>query len=127
MNLGAATISRVVLSLLALGLLWVAAAFAGFAVFAFLEPAQGAALAAALTAGILLLVLAAGVAIYFAFPTAPEPQATSLAPAAKPANQGVAAILAQLAHEHPFVAVACATLLGIADTIQAENRRAARD
>lgn len=125
MRLNMDMVVRAIFVLFALGVLWAAAAFGAFAIFALLHTAAGTAIAAALTAAILLLVIAVGILVYFALSRAPRNSAAvaSVMPVTKPADQNVAAALAQLAREHPFVAVGCALLLGVADSIQAENHR----
>ena len=126
MRFGAVMIARAVLIVCAIGVLWTAIAFLGFAIYAGFQPALGFAGAAALTGGILLLVLASGVLAFFSLAPAATPVALATVTARAPEQAGLTAALSQLANEHPFLAVGCAALLGIANTLEADGKRSRR-
>jgi hypothetical protein len=125
MSLETAVMVRATLLLAGAGLGWTAIAFFGVAVFVLLTPAVGAAGAAALTGGIAIFVLGIGVLVYLAVGQSTS-QRNALTPSnARPTESfltGSAAALAQLAKDHPLLAIGAATVLGMADSIRAERR-----
>ncbi len=117
---------RSALALTAVAIVWAAIGFAAFAVYLLLVPLAGAAAAAAITAGVLLIVLGIGFAIDRMLQ---RPAArTEPVPLAKTgATNATAVALAQLAKDHPLLAIGCATLLGAADAMTSDNRRMRTD
>ena len=114
--------TRLVLALCAIGVLWTATAFFGFAVFTLLEAPLGAASAAASTGGILIVILAIGWLVSVLRSRSPAtPLAASSAPRTESGDLTTA--LAKLAADHPLAAVCCAALLGAANTLQSDNRK----
>ena len=127
MRFGADIVARALLLVTAVGMVWTAVAFFSLAIYTLLDPAVGIAGAAALTGAILTAIVLLAALVYLAFAQPHEPaRLTAAQPHASAAGQGIAAALVQLANEHPLLAVGCATLLGVADTIQAENHRERR-
>lgn len=120
--------TRAALALIAVGLAWTATAFLALAVFFLLAPQAGIAGAAVMTGLVLLLVLGIGMLAYLAASgrQAAQTQAVAAAPAGAKRESFLsasAAPLAMLAKDHPLLAVGCAAVLGMADSIQAENHR----
>jgi hypothetical protein len=113
---------RSALALIAVALLWAAVGFGAYALHALLAPEMGVPAAAALTAAIALLVLTVGVWINHRL-TLPPAQAEPTPAVNGDATGATGAALAQLAKDHPLLAVGCAAILGVAESVQADNRR----
>jgi hypothetical protein len=130
MRIDAELLLRAGLAVTAVALLWTAVGFLAFAGYTLLVPLTSVAAAAALTGAIILLILGAGLLIYHLRTRQSVTQAQPLPAMANGnlANASVAA-LAQLAKDHPLLAVGCATMLGIADTMRETQplRRNGRD
>lgn len=130
MRIDAELLMRAGLAVTAVALLWAAVGFLAFAGYALLVPLTSVAGAAAITGAVTLAVLGVGLLIYHLRTRAPVTQTQPLPAMAHGnlTNASVAA-LAQLAKDHPLLAVGCATLLGVADTITETRslRRSARD
>jgi hypothetical protein len=130
MRIDAELLLRAGLAVTAVALLWTAVGFLAFAGYSLLVPLMSVAAAAALTGAVILLILSVGLLIYHLRTREPVTQAQPLPAMANGnvANASVAA-LAQLAKDHPLLAVGCATMLGIADTMREtqHSRRHARD
>lgn len=127
MRIDAELLLRASLAVTAVAFLWTAVGFLAFAGYTLLVPLTSVAAAAALTGAAILLILGAGILVYHLRTRTPVTQAQPLPATANGnlANASVAA-LAQLAKDHPLLAVGCATMLGIADTMR-ETRHLRRD
>jgi hypothetical protein len=130
MRIDAELLLRAGLAVTAVALLWTAVGFLAFTGYLLLLPLMSGAAAAALTGAVILVILGLGLFIYHLRTRQPVTQAQPLPAMANGnlANASVAA-LAQLAKDHPLLAVGCATMLGIADTMSEtqHSRRRARD
>jgi len=130
MRIDAELLLKAGLGVTAVALLWTAVGFLAFAGYTLLVPLTGVAAAAAITGATILLILAIGLLIYHLRTRTPVTKAQPLPAMANGnlANASVAA-LAQLAKDHPLLAVGCATMLGIADTMRETQplRRKTRD
>lgn len=114
-------IARILLGLLAIGVLWTAVAFAGFAVYLALLASMQPWGAAAVTALIFFGVIAIGLSIYYASSassgaTVQQPQ--HIAAPSPAQNDMLVPALTQLAKEHPWLAVGAAAALGVADSMK---------
>lgn len=118
MRIDAELLLRAGLGVTAVALLWTAVGFLAFAAYTLLVPLTNVAAAAAITGAAILLILAIGLLTYHLRTRTPVTQAQPLPAMANGnlANASIAA-LAQLAKDHPLLAVGCATMLGIADTM----------
>jgi len=130
MRIDAELLVRASLAVTAVALLWTAVGFLAFAGYSLLVPLTSVAAAAAITGAVILAVLGVGLLSYHLRTREPVTQAQPLPAMANGnlTNASVAA-LAQLAKDHPLLAVGCATLLGVADTITETRplRRRLRD
>jgi hypothetical protein len=130
MRIDSELLLRAGLAVTAVALLWTAVGFLAFAGHTLLVPLTGVAAAAALTGAAILLILGLGLLVYHLRTREPVTQTQPLPAMANGnlANASVAA-LAQLAKDHPLLAVACATMLGVADTMREgqHSRRHTRD
>jgi hypothetical protein len=130
MRIDAELLLRAGLAVTAVAFLWTAVGFLAFAGYSLLVPLMSVAAAAALTGAIILLILSVGLLIYHLRTREPVTQAQPLPAMANGnlANASVAA-LAQLAKDHPLLAVGCAAMLGIADNMREtqHSRRNTRD
>jgi hypothetical protein len=127
MRLEAELLLRAGLALIAVAFLWTATAFLAFAAYALLLPLMSVAAAAALTGGAIILILALGLLINHLMTRKPVQQAQPMPLAGTSLANASASTLAQLAKDHPLLAVGCATLLGIADTMRSPSERVRRD
>ncbi len=116
MRIDAELLLKAGLGVTAVALLWTAVAFLAFAGYTLLVPLTSVAAAAAITGAAILSILVIGLLIYHLRTRTPVTQAQPLPAMANGnlANASVAA-LAQLAKDHPLLAVGCAALLGVAE------------
>jgi len=116
MRIDAELLLKASLGVTAVALLWTAVAFLAFAGYTLLVPLTSVAAAAAITGAAILSILVIGLLIYHLRTRTPVTQAQPLPAMANGnlANASVAA-LAQLAKDHPLLAVGCAALLGVAE------------
>lgn len=108
-------------ALLAIGVLWTAIAFAGFAVYLALLGSMLPWGAAAVTALIFFAVIAIALGIYYAASTPGTTTAHTPQHIAAPSpaqNDTLVPALTQLAKEHPWLAVGAAAALGVADSMK---------
>jgi hypothetical protein len=120
--LGAAMIARVILAVLAIGVLWTAIAFAGFGIYLALLDAMLPWGAAAVTALIFTTIFAIGLSVYYVSTrgatSTPLRHAEHLAAPSPAQNDTLVPALTQLAKEHPWLAVGAAASLGVADSMK---------
>lgn len=113
-------IARILLGLVAIGVLWTAIAFAGFAVYLGLLESMLPWGAAAVTALIFFALIGLGFSIYYASSsngsTFSQPQ--HIAAPSPAQNDSLVPALTQLAKEHPWLAVGAAAALGVADSMK---------
>lgn len=116
MRIDAELLLKAGLGVTAVALLWTAVAFLAFAGYTLLVPLTSVAAAAAITGAAILSILGIGLLVYYLRTRTPVTQAQPLPAMANGnlANASVAA-LAQLAKDHPLLAVGCAALLGVAE------------
>lgn len=114
-------IARVILSIVAIGVLWTAIAFAGFSLYLTLLGTMLPWGAAAITSLVFLLITAIGLGIYHAMSgrtPAPVARSSHIAAPAPAQNDTLVPALTELAKEHPWLAVGAAAALGIADSMK---------
>ena len=112
--MGGLTVGKVVLAVVALGILWIGIGFAGFALAAALTPAIGVPLAAAAAAFVLI-----GTSVVLVLIARPHVAAL---PAPRKEKDGQAemammAALSSVAKDKPLLAVLSAGLFGAADVL----------
>ena len=119
-RLGANALAGLVLLILASALIWVAVAFAGFALYLAFLPRAGAPLAAAVAA-VILIVGPVTAAVIMKLRAAPAKPATVHVPETRiaPADSQDATLklLAQVAEDKPLLAVVFAGILGASEAI----------
>jgi hypothetical protein len=116
--MGGLTVAKVVVAIVALGILWIGIGFAGYAITAAFIPFVGLAVAAAIAAVVLIAV--AGILVLIA-----KPHAARLAVPGKDQQQGDVAMLAALssvAKDKPLLAVLSAGLFGAADVLLKDRK-----
>jgi hypothetical protein len=117
--MGGLTVAKVVVAIVALGILWIGIGFAGYAVTAAFIPFVGLAAAAAIAA--VVLIALSGILVLIA-----KPHAVKLAvPGKEQQQQGDMAMLAALssvAKEKPLLAVLSAGLFGAADVLLKDRK-----
>jgi hypothetical protein len=123
MRLDAELLLRAGLALMAVAFLWTATAFLAFAAYAALIPAMGVAAAAAVTGAAILALLGLGLLINHLATRKPVTKAQPMPLAGQSLGNVSADALAQLAKDHPLLAVGCATLLGVADSMRSNRVR----
>lgn len=115
-------IARIILAVLAIGVLWTAIAFGAFSIYLALLEAMLPWGAAAVTALIFTTIFAISLSIYYAstrgVTSAPPRQAEHLAAPSPAQNDTLVPALTQLAKEHPWLAVGAAAALGVADSMK---------
>jgi hypothetical protein len=114
-------IARILLGLVAIGVLWTAVAFAGVAVYLALLGSMLPWGAAAMTALIFFVIIGLGFGIYYVSATsngAPAQQPSHIAAPSPAQNDTLVPALTQLAKEHPWLAVGAAAALGVADSMK---------
>ncbi len=126
MRLEVELLLRAGLALIAVAFLWTATAFLAFAGYALLVPSFGVAGAAALTGGAIIAILGFGLLVNHLMTRKPVTQAQPMPLTSTSFANLSASSLAELAKNHPLLAVGCATLLGVADAMRS-NDRARRD
>lgn len=130
MRIDAELLLRAGMAVIAVALLWTAVGFLAFAGYTLLVPLTSVTVAAALTGAAILVILALGFLVYHLRTRSPVTQAQPL-PAVTNGNLANASVtaLAQLAKDHPLLAVGCAAMLGVADTMRdtRHSRRNTRD
>lgn len=115
-------LQRAIFACAALALLWGAIAFLSIAAYTSLIAHVGVAWAAAITGAGMLAFLGLGVLIQHFVTREPTPKAQPMAGLGNgSADTATITALAQLAKDHPLLAVGCAALLGAAES--ARERR----
>ncbi len=122
-------IARALLILIAIAMVATGVAFCGVAINLLLIPLTGEPAAAALTALSLFLTVGAGVIVYLALSRSPPTVnfASSTAATAQPqptqqSQEALVTALAQMAKDHPLLAVAASATLGLADALKRNTR-----
>lgn len=95
--------------------------FAGLAIFLALLPGVGAALAAALTAGIFATLLAIA-ALLHRRNAVPVVSPMVMLKSANPASEALVTSLATIAGTYPLIAVVCASAMGLADALASQSQ-----
>jgi hypothetical protein len=118
-------IARAILVLVAVAMIATGVAFCGVAINLLLIPLTGEPAAAALTALALFLTVGAGAIVYLAVSRShPVVNSPLHAANAQPqqSQEALVTALAQMAKEHPLLAVACSATLGLADAMKRRER-----
>lgn len=116
--MGGLTVAKVVVAIVALGILWIGIGFAGYAITAAFIPFVGLAVAAAIAAVVLIAV--SGILVLIA-----KPHTARLPVPGKDQQQGDMAMLAALssvAKDKPLLAVLSAGLFGAADVLLKDRK-----
>jgi hypothetical protein len=119
-RLGANALAGLVLLILASALIWVAVAFAGYALYLAFVPQAGAPLAAALAAAILIVGPVTAAIIMKLRAPRPKPEAVHV-PEARitptDSQDATLKLLARVAEDKPLLAVVFAGILGASEAI----------
>lgn len=118
-------IARAILVIVAVAMIATGVAFCGIAINLLLIPLAGEPWAAALTALALFLTVGTGGIVYLALSRShPVINSSSPGASAQPqqSQEALVTALAQMAKEHPFLAVACSATLGLADAMKRNSR-----
>jgi hypothetical protein len=117
-RLGANALAGVVLLIVASALIWVAVAFAGYALYLAFLPKTGAPWAAAVAAAILIAgPITAAVIMKLRAPAAKPPPLHVAQAQVQPAEDPTLKLLAKVAEDKPLLAVVFAGILGASEAI----------